>query len=55
MKASDIILADNYKKALEKLKEKEDQLNSIKKIVPDKVSLTNYRSFVKRLRIELSK
>ena len=55
MKASEIILADHYRKTLTKLKEKEDQLNNIKNIVPNSVNLTNYRSFVKNLRAELNK
>jgi len=55
MKATEIILASEYKKTLAKLKEKESVINGIKNSIPKSVNIINYMKVVKSIRKELSK
>lgn len=50
MKASEIILASEYKKTLAKLKEKESVIDGIKKSIPKSVNITNYMKVIKEIR-----
>ena len=55
MKASEIILASEYKKTLAKLKEKESVIDGITNSIPKSVNIINYIKVIKSIRKELSK